>query len=598
MSANLHLYNSASEVLEIPLFYTNSLEVILTFYIDGAGLMFLSFVLAVSSAVLLFSGSYMKEDFFMTRFILLVFLFVLSMGLLITSLNMISLLLGWDGLGVVSYVLVVYYQNEKSNAAGMITALTNRIGDAAIMLTIGFMVESGSWSFMYLTEEAMPKEISFLGVMIILASITKSAQMPFSAWLPAAMAAPTPVSALVHSSTLVTAGVYLMVRFHPLLTNSKVMSLLALIAFLTTLMASISALSECDLKKIVALSTLSQLGVMVMTLSLGLPQLALFHLMTHATFKALLFMCSGKIIHTMGDTQDIRSMGNLTNSLPLTSAFFNLSNLALCGFPFLAGFYSKDLLVEVVLMGDMNIMTLCLVSLMVGLSSAYSLRLTFLSLINSPSTPSTFSASDEDKQISGAYIMLGAMAVVSGATLSWLLLPAPYMIILPLALKTFTLTLTLIGVGVGLILAFSFKSSYLHLAEFFMGMWLLPVISGAAPSNLSLNSHKKIMMVELGWAELWGGKGGHTLLVDLATLMPKGSLAAMFSAQLIGGVVVSLLMFNLYLGSLFSMWRWKRQGVFSKCPKKVSSPTSHVGVFMNYQDKQTFGGWKTSQLAG
>nr|VFU78647.1 NADH dehydrogenase subunit 5 [Proasellus beticus] len=574
----------------------NSSEVILTFYIDGAGLMFLSFVLAVSSAVLLFSGSYMKEDFFMTRFIMLVLLFVLSMGLLITSLNMISLLLGWDGLGVVSYVLVVYYQNEKSNAAGMITALTNRIGDAAIMLTIGFMVEMGSWSFMYTTEDVMPKEITFLGVMIILASVTKSAQMPFSAWLPAAMAAPTPVSALVHSSTLVTAGVYLMVRFHPLLTNNKVMSLLALIAFLTTMMSSISALSECDLKKIVALSTLSQLGVMVMTLSLGLPQLALFHLMTHATFKALLFMCSGKIIHTMGDTQDIRSMGSLMCSVPLTSAFFNLSNLALCGFPFLAGFYSKDLLVEMVLMGDMNLMVLCLMSLMVGLSSAYSLRLTLLSFINSPSTPPVFKASDEDNQISGAYIILGTLAVMSGATLSWLFLPAPHVIVLPLALKTLTLTLTLIGAMVGLALAFSFKGRRFYLSEFFMNMWLLPIISGAAPSKLSLNSHKKIMTVDLGWAELWGGKGGHTLLVYLASLLPKGSLAAMFSYQLIGGVVVSLLMYNLYLGSLISMWRWKRQGVFSKCPKKMSSPTPHVGVFMNYQDKQMSGGWSISQL--
>nr|VFU78840.1 NADH dehydrogenase subunit 5 [Proasellus racovitzai] len=549
----LHFCGGVSEVLEVPLFFIGSVEVMLTFFVDGAGLMFLCFVLAISSAVLLFSGSYMKEDFHSARFVMLVLLFVLSMGLLITSLNMISLLLGWDGLGVVSYVLVVYYQNEKSNAAGMITALTNRVGDAAIMLTIGFMAEMGSWNFMFTAEDAMPSEIAFLGLMVILASITKSAQMPFSAWLPAAMAAPTPVSALVHSSTLVTAGVYLMIRFHPLFLGGATMKLLALTAFLTTLMASGSALWECDLKKIVALSTLSQLGVMVMTLSLGLPQLALFHLMTHATFKALLFMCSGKIIHTMGDTQDIRGMGNLTGSLPLTSAFFNLSNLALCGFPFLAGFYSKDLLVEVILMSDTSLLSLCLMSLMVGLSPAYSVRLVFLSLFNAPSTPVSMSASDEDLKVSGAYVMLGGLAVISGAVLSWLLLPAPYMILLPPVLKVLTLISTLIGGAAGLTLALKSKSSSCPFSGVIMNMWLLPAISGALPSNLGLKGHNKVMVVDSGWAELLGGKGGYLLLVNLSLLAPKGSMASMFSYQLVGGLVVMLFMVYVYPGSLISM---------------------------------------------
>nr|VFU78655.1 NADH dehydrogenase subunit 5 [Proasellus grafi] len=537
----------------MPLFFTNSVEIVLTFYIDGAGLMFLSLVLVISSAVLLFSGSYMKEDFYMTRFILLVLLFVMSMGLLITSLNMICLLLGWDGLGVVSYVLVVYYQNEKSNAAGMITALTNRIGDAAIMLIIGFMVESGSWNFMYFSKDTLPEELVFLGVMVILASVTKSAQMPFSAWLPAAMAAPTPVSALVHSSTLVTAGVYLMVRFHPLLVGTWVMNLLAATAFLTTLMASVSALGECDLKKIVALSTLSQLGVMVMTISLGLPHLALFHLMTHATFKALLFMCSGKIIHMMGDTQDIRSMGNLVCSLPLTAAFFNLANMALCGFPFLAGFYSKDLLVETILMNDTNIMSLCLMSAMVGLSATYSLRLTALSLINAPSTPVTTSTSDEDPLVVGAYVMLGGLAVTSGAVMSWVLLPTPQMILLTPVLKVSALVLTLGGAVLGLTLTANFKNRPIFLSEVHMNMWLLPTLSGMVLSKFSLKLHSGLSSVDLGWAELWGGKGGYNLLVNLALMLPKGVLASMFTYQLLGGVVIMLFLVFIYSGSLMSM---------------------------------------------
>nr|VFU78782.1 NADH dehydrogenase subunit 5 [Proasellus ibericus] len=548
-----HFLSGASEVLEIPLFFIGSAEVMLTFYLDGVGFMFMGLVLAVSSAVLLFSGSYMSGDFHAPRFIFLVLLFVLSMGLLILSLNMISLLLGWDGLGVVSYVLVVYYQNEKSDAAGMITALTNRIGDAAIMLTIGFMLEMGSWNFMYVTEDGAPEGVVFLGLLVILASVTKSAQMPFSAWLPAAMAAPTPVSALVHSSTLVTAGVYLMARFYPLFASSSAMVILATAALLTTLMASASALSECDLKKIVALSTLSQLGVMVVTLSAGLPLLALFHLMTHATFKALLFMCSGKIIHSMGDTQDIRMMGSMAYCLPLTAAFFNLANLALCGFPFLAGFYSKDMLVEALLMSDMNIMTLALVCLAVGLSSAYSIRLTLVALFNSPSTPTVLSASDEDSQVSGAYLMLGTLAVTSGATLSWLLLPSPCVVLLPCALKTLAPVVTLAGAGVGLMLAFNFEGRSLFLPEIAMNMWLLPAVSGPLPSSLGLAAHKNIMLLDSGWAELWGGKGAYALLTNLSKLLPKGPMATVFPYQLLGGMALLLLLVYTYPGSLISM---------------------------------------------
>nr|VFU78687.1 NADH dehydrogenase subunit 5 [Proasellus cavaticus] len=523
---------------------------LLTFYIDGVGLMFLSFVLAISSAVLLFSGSYMKGDFFIVRFVSLVLLFVLSMSLLITSLNMVSILLGWDGLGVVSYVLVVYYQNEKSNAAGMITALTNRLGDAAILLTIGLLVESGSWNFMFSVDSLLPEEMWYVGILVIFASITKSAQMPFSAWLPAAMAAPTPVSALVHSSTLVTAGVYLMIRFSPLLSASGATWALALTAFLTTMMASMSALWECDLKKIVALSTLSQLGVMVMTVAAGLPQLAMFHLLSHATFKALLFMCSGKIIHTMGDTQDIRMMGGLTSGVPVTVSFFNLANLALCGFPFLAGFYSKDLLVESLLTSGLNMMALCLIMVMVGLSSAYSVRLVFLSFVNYPSLPVVGSAGDEDTLILGAYAMLGGLAVSSGAALSWLLLPSPPMVTLVAPLKMLTLTLMLAGAAVGARLSFKPKDKAILAMEALMNMWLLPHLSGPLPSKISLKVNKKVSSLDTGWAELLGGKGSHTLFTSLSSHLPKGTFGPLLSYQLLGGITLLLALSLVYPGSL------------------------------------------------
>lgn len=189
---------------------------------------------------------------------------------------------------------------------------------------------------------------------IVIAAITKRAQIPFSAWLPAAIAAPTPVSALVHSSTLVTAGVYLLIRFSPALNGSLEQKGLLLLARLTIFIAGLGANFETDLKKIIALSTLSQLGVIITILAIGWSDLAFFHLLAHALFKALLFICAGSIIHRVGDYQDIRVMGRMVKFIPLRVARINLANLALCGTPFLAGFYSKDLVLEVAFCSTLN----------------------------------------------------------------------------------------------------------------------------------------------------------------------------------------------------------------------------------------------------
>ena len=190
--------------------------------------------------------------------------------------------------------------------------------------------------------------------LVVLAAMTKRAQIPFSAWLPAAMAAPTPVSALVHSSTLVTAGVYLLIRFRPRLGGRVAEGGLLVLARLTIFMAGLGANFETDLKKIIALSTLSQLGVIITILSLGWAELAFFHLLAHALFKALLFIRAGSIIHSVGDYQDIRVIGRLVSYMPLRVIMINLANLALCGTPFLAGFYSKDLILEVAFMNELS----------------------------------------------------------------------------------------------------------------------------------------------------------------------------------------------------------------------------------------------------
>lgn len=211
---------------------------------------------------------------------------------------------------------------------------------------------------------------------IMLASITKRAQIPFSSWLPAAMAAPTPVSALVHSSTLVTAGVFLIVRFYPFLrTQYMFNNLILVISCITIFISGISAVFECDIKKVVALSTLRQLGVIISALGLGFPALAFFHLLTHALFKALLFVCVGSLIHIHRHRQDLRFMGNLCGQLPLTMCCINIANMALCGLPFLSGFYSKDLLIELSLFNNYSFVIIFLFLFSTILTSCYRVRL-------------------------------------------------------------------------------------------------------------------------------------------------------------------------------------------------------------------------------
>jgi NADH-ubiquinone oxidoreductase chain 5 len=218
-------------------------------------------------------------------------------------------------------------------------------------------------------------------ISIIVAGITKSAQIPFSRWLPAAIAAPTPVSALVHSSTLVTAGVFLLIRFYPFLHTFSIFNpILLIISSLTILIAGTAAIIECDLKKIIALSTLSQLGVIIAAIGINFPILAFFHLLTHALFKALLFICAGSLIHHHHHTQDLRQIGNIFPQMPLTTSCLLTANIALCGIPFITGFYSKDLILEFSLFHPINYTIILIFFIATILTAAYSARIIFISI--------------------------------------------------------------------------------------------------------------------------------------------------------------------------------------------------------------------------
>nr|AML26100.1 NADH dehydrogenase subunit 5 [Staphylinidae sp. BMNH 1274257] len=502
-----------SFILEFSLINMNSMVVMMTVLLDWMSLLFMSFVLYISSMVIFYSEEYMEGDNFINRFIMLVVMFVLSMMFLIISPNIISILLGWDGLGLVSYCLVIYYQNVKSYNAGMLTALTNRIGDVALLMSIAWMMNYGSWNYIfYLEFMKFDMSMQMISWLVILAALTKSAQIPFSSWLPAAMAAPTPVSSLVHSSTLVTAGVYLLIRFN-FSFNYYMMMFLLFIGTMTMFMAGLGANFEFDLKKIIALSTLSQLGLMMSILAIGEYKLSFFHLLSHALFKATLFMCAGCMIHNMSNCQDIRYMGGLIKQMPLTCCFFNISNLSLCGIPFLAGFYSKDLVLEVLSMDYLNIYIYIIYFISTGLTVMYSFRLFYYSLLGNFNFLSLNMIQEGMTKM--LYSMLGLIffVIMGGSMLMWLMFATPYFICLPFVMKIMALIMTMMGMWMGLeisLMKLNYKLKaleWLNISMFFGSMWNMPILSTFGLNfyftNLGLVMYK---LIDQGWSEYFGSQ--------------------------------------------------------------------------------------------
>nr|ARH54332.1 NADH dehydrogenase subunit 5 [Cymbiodyta marginella] len=502
-----------SLMLEFELLTINSSSILMTFLFDWMSLLFMSFVLFISSMVIYYSMEYMHGDLNLNRFIMLVCMFVLSMMLLIISPNLISILLGWDGLGLVSYCLVIYYQNVKSFNAGMLTALSNRIGDVALLMSIAWMLNYGSWNFIYYLDFMKGSMfMELISMLVVLAAMTKSAQIPFSSWLPAAMAAPTPVSSLVHSSTLVTAGVYLLIRFNFSM-SLNLMFFLLFISTLTMFMAGLGANYEFDLKKIIALSTLSQLGLMMSILALGEYNLAFFHLLTHALFKALLFMCAGCMIHNLLNCQDIRFMGGLGNFMPLTSSFFFISNMALCGLPFLSGFYSKDLILEVVSMNYLNVYIYVIYFVSTGLTVCYTFRLLYYTMLGDFNFLSLSSISDLGLTMLKGMSGLITLVVFGGSMLMWIMFPTPYFICLPVLMKFMTLIVVSLGAWLGyelskFSLSYELKSmKWFKMTLFFSSMWNMPFISTFGinyyPISLGGQIYKTL---DQGWSEYFGSQ--------------------------------------------------------------------------------------------
>ena len=476
-------------------------KIILVFIFDYMSLFFLSVVRLISGSVMIYSTSYISSEIFFRRFIGIVLRFVLSMFLLILSPNIISLLLGWDGLGVTSYLLVIFYQRKKSYNAGMITAITNRLGDVGILICIGWLFIVGDWTYRYLSSRSLSLN-SLLVFILILSACTKRAQIPFSAWLPAAIAAPTPVSALVHSSTLVTAGVYLIVRLNFVFSNSNSTNTLLFIGIMTILLAGAAAMFEIDIKKIIALSTLRQLGVIIMILGAIEPLLSFFHLLSHAYFKAILFMCAGMVIHNIKDYQDIRKIRIISRIIPLTFRVMTVANLSLCGLPFLSGFYSKDMILEVMIISNINLVISILIIVATFFTVAYSCRMSFLLGLINTRKESIYVSDDRDKLMITGILFLFPFSIIGGINIIWLSFSYPPTIFLPVWLKIFVIFLIVRAISLSIFSLNNKKESRTITKNFIGLIWFFPLTFTIISNNYFISRGKlKVKISESRWTE-------------------------------------------------------------------------------------------------
>jgi len=346
-------FNNSPVYLHLfPWINSESFNIVWSFQFDSLTVSMLIPVLIISSLVHIYSISYMSADPHNPRFFSYLSLFTFMMIILVTANNYLLMFVGWEGVGVCSYLLVSFWFTRiAANQSSMSAFLTNRVGDC--LLTIGmFAILWSLGNLDYTTVFSLSPYINeniitIIGICLLIGAMAKSSQVGLHIWLPMAMEGPTPVSALIHAATMVTAGVYLLIRSSPLIEYSSTVLLICLwLGAITTVFSSLVGLFQQDIKKIIAYSTMSQLGMMVIAIGLSSYNIALFHLVNHAFYKGLLFLGAGAVIHAVADNQDLRKYGGLGAFLPLTYSVILIASLSLVAFPFMTGFYSKDFILE------------------------------------------------------------------------------------------------------------------------------------------------------------------------------------------------------------------------------------------------------------